>query len=58
VFPGGAALGAYQAGAYEAMREGGIEPDWHADTSISDVNASLIACNARWNFGVAYRTNR
>ena len=28
VFQGGGALGAYQAGVYEAMQEVGLEPDW------------------------------
>lgn len=46
VFQGGGALGAYQAGVYEAMRERGIEPDWLVGTSIGAINASLIACNA------------
>ena len=27
VFQGGGALGAYQAGVYQALHEGGIEPD-------------------------------
>ena len=30
VLQGGGALGAYQAGAYEALAEAGIEPDWIA----------------------------
>jgi NTE family protein len=28
VLQGGGALGAYQAGVYQALMEGGIEPDW------------------------------
>ncbi len=28
IFQGGGALGAYQAGVYEALHEEGIEPDW------------------------------
>lgn len=47
VFQGGGALGAYQAGVYEAMHDRGIEPDWLVGTSIGAINASLIACNAR-----------
>ena len=43
VLQGGGALGAYQAGAYEAMHEAGIEPDWVIGTSIGAINASLIA---------------
>ena len=34
VFQGGGALGAYQAGVYQALRESGIEPDWIIGTSI------------------------
>ncbi|MET0568230.1 MAG: patatin-like phospholipase family protein, partial [Hyphomicrobiaceae bacterium] len=46
VFQGGGALGAYQAGVYEALHEAGIEPDWIIGTSIGAINASLIAGNA------------
>jgi NTE family protein len=45
VLQGGGALGAYQGGAYEALHEAGIEPDWIIGTSIGAVNASLIAGN-------------
>ena len=34
VFQGGGALGAYQAGVYQALHESGIEPDWIIGTSI------------------------
>ena len=47
VLQGGGALGAYQAGVYEALHESGIEPDWVIGTSIGAINASLIAGNAR-----------
>src|SRR6516164_7770569 len=46
VLQGGGALGAYQAGAYQALQEAGIEPDWVIGTSIGAINASLIAGNA------------
>ena len=49
---GGGALGAYQAGVYQALHEAGIEPDWIIGTSIGAINASLIAGNApqdRWS---------
>ncbi|RFB79217.1 patatin-like phospholipase family protein [Methylovirgula sp. 4M-Z18] len=46
VLQGGGALGAYQAGVYEALHEAGIEPDWVIGTSIGAINASLIAGNA------------
>jgi NTE family protein len=45
VLQGGGALGAYQAGVYEALSEAGIEPDWVIGTSIGAINGSLIAGN-------------
>ena len=42
---GGGALGAYQAGVYQALHETGLEPDWLAGVSIGSVNAALIAGN-------------
>ena len=45
VLQGGGALGAYQAGVYEALHEAGLEPDWTVGTSIGAINASLIAGN-------------
>jgi NTE family protein len=45
VLQGGGALGAYQAGVYQALQEVGIEPDWVIGTSIGAINASLIAGN-------------
>ena len=42
---GGGALGAYQAGVYEGLHEGGLEPDWIAGVSIGSINAALIAGN-------------
>src|SRR6188474_3955210 len=49
VFQGGGALGAYQAGVYQALHEAGIEPDWIIGTSIGAINASLIAGNKPQN---------
>jgi NTE family protein len=49
VFQGGGALGAYQAGVYQALHEAGIEPDWVIGTSIGAINASLIAGNEPGN---------
>jgi NTE family protein len=46
VFQGGGALGAYQAGVYQALHEAEIEPDWIIGTSIGAINASLISGNA------------
>jgi NTE family protein len=46
VLQGGGALGAYQAGAYQALHEAGLEPDWVIGTSIGAINAVLIAGNA------------
>ena len=42
---GGGALGAYQAGVYEALAEAGIHPDWVAGISIGAINAAVIAGN-------------
>jgi NTE family protein len=49
VFQGGGALGAYQAGVYQALHESGIEPDWIIGTSIGAINAGLIAGNEAGN---------
>lgn len=45
VLQGGGALGAYQAGVYEALAEADIEPDWVAGVSIGAINAAIIAGN-------------
>lgn len=45
VLQGGGALGAYQAGVYQAMHEHGLMPDWVVGTSIGAINAALIAGN-------------
>jgi NTE family protein len=45
VLQGGGALGAYQAGVYEAFAEAGIHPDWVAGMSIGAINAAIIAGN-------------
>jgi NTE family protein len=45
VLGGGGALGAFQAGVYEALVEGGREPDRLVATSIGALNAALIAGN-------------
>src|SRR5437763_12767886 len=45
VFQGGGALGAYQAGVYQALHEAGLEPDWIIGTSIGAINAGLIGGN-------------
>jgi NTE family protein len=42
---GGGALGAYQAGVYEALAEAGLHPDWVAGISIGAVNSAIIAGN-------------
>jgi len=42
---GGGALGAYQAGVYEALAEADIHPDWIAGISIGAINGALIAGN-------------
>ena len=45
VLQGGGALGAYQAGAYEALMGLGKEPTWIAGISIGAINAAIIAGN-------------
>lgn len=45
VLQGGGALGAYQAGVYEALSEAGVEPEWIAGISIGAINAAIIAGN-------------
>ena len=45
VFQGGGALGAYQAGVFEAFEASGRQPDWVVGTSIGAINAALIAGN-------------
>jgi NTE family protein len=47
IFQGGGALGAYQAGVYEALHEAGIEPDWVTGVSIGAINSAIIAGNTR-----------
>ncbi|HEX7634290.1 MAG TPA: patatin-like phospholipase family protein, partial [Noviherbaspirillum sp.] len=47
VLQGGGALGAYQAGVYQALHEHGLTPDWVVGTSIGAVTAALIAGNER-----------
>jgi NTE family protein len=42
---GGGALGAYQAGAYEALTAGHHMPTWVVGVSIGAINASIIAGN-------------
>ena len=42
---GGGALGAYQAGVYQALAEANLHPDWVAGISIGAVNSALIAGN-------------
>ena len=47
VLQGGGALGAYQAGVYQALHEAGIEPDWVSGVSIGAINSAIIAGNPR-----------
>ena len=46
VFQGGGALGAYQAGVYEALSEVGCDPNWISGVSIGAINSAIIAGNA------------
>jgi NTE family protein len=45
VLQGGGALGAYQAGVFQAIHEANIEVTWLCGTSIGAINAALIAGN-------------
>ncbi len=45
VLQGGGALGAYQAGVYQAIDEADIEVHWICGTSIGAINGALIAGN-------------
>jgi len=49
VLQGGGALGAYQAGVYQALHEHQLAPDWIVGTSIGAINAALIAGNQEEN---------
>src|SRR5215471_10319276 len=42
---GGGALGSYQGGAYQALSEADLHPNWVAGISIGAINAALIAGN-------------
>jgi NTE family protein len=44
---GGGALGAYQAGVYEALAEADLHPGWIAGISIGAINGARIAGDAR-----------
>jgi len=56
VLQGGGALGAYQAGAYDALCEAGQTPDWVAGISIGAINAAIIAGNRPDDRHVRLRT--
>lgn len=43
VLSGGNALGAFQAGVYEALHTHGLQPDWIVGASIGAINGALIA---------------
>ena len=45
VLQGGGALGAYQAGVFQALHEHGLAPDWIVGTSIGAINGAILAGN-------------
>jgi len=49
VLQGGGALGAYQAGVFQALTEAGIEANWLSGVSIGAINAAIIAGNSPGN---------
>ena len=46
VLQGGGALGAYQAGAFDALSDTMYQPDWVVGVSIGAINAAIIAGNS------------
>ena len=46
VLSGGNALGAFEAGVYEALHAHGLQPDWVIGASIGAINGALIAGSA------------
>lgn len=46
VLSGGNALGAFQAGVYEALHDHGMQPDWVIGASIGAINGAMIAGSA------------
>lgn len=56
VFQGGGALGAYQAGVFQAIHEANIEATWICGTSIGAINGALIVGNPPANGCTATRT--
>jgi NTE family protein len=46
VLSGGAALGAYQAGALAAMEAAGFQPHWLAGSGVGAINAAIFAGNS------------
>jgi NTE family protein len=49
VLQGGGALGAYQAGVFQALNEFGVNPNWLSGVSIGAINAAIIAGNRPGN---------
>ena len=47
VLQGGGAMGAYQAGVFQALYEHELSPDWIVGTSIGAINAAIVAGNPR-----------
>jgi NTE family protein len=45
VLAGGNALGAFEAGAYRALHDRGVRPDWIVGSSVGAVNGAIIAGN-------------
>jgi len=49
VLQGGGALGAYQAGVFQALSEAGIDANWVSGVSIGAINAAIITGNEPGN---------
>ena len=50
VLQGGGALGAYQAGVFQALDEHGFTPDWVGGTSIGAINGAITPVGMLRNF--------
>lgn len=46
ILQGGGAFGSYQGGAFEALAEADVHPNWVAGIFVGSINAAIIAGNA------------
>jgi len=55
---GGGALGAYQAGVYQALAEADLHPDWVARISIGAINSEFSRRTMEEHWSSGYRNAR